>query len=81
MTEVFTKDFFLWGFFLNLGILLWWFGFYVFANDWLFNFHTKIFKISRESYDMIHYSGMAMYKIANFTFFLVPYIALCAKSS
>jgi hypothetical protein len=61
---------------INMGLLLWWLLFFVNAHDWMYKFHGKWFKISTETFDAIHYAGMAAFKIAIFLFNLVPYLAL-----
>ena len=63
-------------FLINMAILLWWFLFFVFAHDFVYKFHSKWFKLSVETFDAIHYAGMAMLKIFMFIFNLVPYLAL-----
>lgn len=61
---------------INMGLLLWWFLFFVLAHGWLFRFHGKWFNLSAERFDAIHYAGMACFKLSIFVFNLVPYIAL-----
>ena len=61
---------------INYMILLVWFGVLIVAHDWMYRLHTRWFTLSRETFDAIHYASMAMYKIANLVFFVVPYIAL-----
>lgn len=65
-----------WSAVLNLGILLWWFGFITFAHDWVYRMHTKFIKIPVEQFNVIHYAGMTFYKICIFSFFIVPYLVL-----
>jgi hypothetical protein len=65
-----------WSTLINIGLLLWWFLVIVFAHDWVYKMHSKWFNIPVEKFDAIHYSGMAIFKIAIFLFNLVPYIAL-----
>jgi len=62
--------------YINIGILMWWFLFLVFAHDFVYRFHTKWFKLSVEQFDAIHYSGIAFLKILIFVFNIVPYVAL-----
>lgn len=66
----------LWGIGLNYVVLLIWFGVFVIAHDWLYGFHGRWFRIPVESFDTMHYAGMAAYKIGILLFFLVPYLAL-----
>lgn len=61
---------------LNMGLLLYWFLFFRFAHDWLQRMHGRWFRLSIETFDSIHYVGMATFKIGIFMFNLVPYLAL-----
>jgi len=61
---------------INMGLLLWWFFAIVVLHDWVYRIHTKWFKLSVESFDTIHYAGIAFFKIAVFVFNIVPYFAL-----
>ena len=65
-----------WGIVINIAFLLWWFLFIVFAHDWVYKMHTKWFKISVETFDAIHYAGIAFYKILMFVLFIIPYIVI-----
>ena len=67
---------FLWCFVINMGILLWWFLFFILAHDFVYRIHSKWFKISMEKFDAIHYTTIAIFKIFIFACNLVPYIAL-----
>lgn len=70
------KDFFLYGFLINFAVLLLWWGFLVAFPDWIFKVHHKMIGITREQFNGTHYMGMAIFKLANFMFFGVPYICL-----
>ena len=61
---------------INLAILLLWFLAFFSAHETMFRMHSKWFKVSRETFDAIHYSCMAFYKICIIMFNLVPLIAL-----
>lgn len=61
---------------INMGVLLWWWLFFSLAHDWVYQLHTRWFRIEPESFDRIHYCGMAIFKLAIFMFNLVPYISL-----
>ncbi len=76
MTLEMIRQTFLWCFVINMGLLLWWCGFILFARDWVFRVHSKWFKISRERFDAIHYKGIMVFKIFIFACNLVPYLAL-----
>ncbi len=60
----------------NIGLLFVWGIMFLFAHDWMYKFHSKWFKMSTETFDTIHYCGMAVYKIGMLLFNLVPYLAL-----
>lgn len=74
------RSFLLWCFVLNMGLLLWWFLFLIFAHDFVYRMHTKWFPLSVERFDAIHYAAMTGYKITIFVFFLMPYVALTIVS-
>lgn len=61
---------------INIGLLLWWFVFIAFAHDWVYKMHSRWFNIPVEKFDVIHYAGIAFFKISIFLFNLVPYFAL-----
>ena len=65
-----------WSALINLGILLWWFLFITLAHDWTYRIHSRFYNIPMERFDSIHYAGMMFFKLANFMFFIVPYLAL-----
>ena len=65
-----------WSLVINWVALLWWLVFFILAHDWMYRFHVKWFKISVETFDTIHYAGMALFKVAIFLFILAPYLAL-----
>ncbi|TCB51239.1 DUF6868 family protein [Acinetobacter terrestris] len=61
---------------INYIILMIWFLAIIFARDWIKQVHGKWFNLSDETFDAIHYGGMAIYKIGILLFNLVPLIAL-----
>jgi hypothetical protein len=61
---------------INYGILLIWFAVFSIAHDWMFPLHSRWFRIPVETFNAIHYTGMAIYKIGIALFNLVPFIAL-----
>jgi hypothetical protein len=65
-----------WCIVINMGILLWWFLWFILAHDFIYRFHGKWFKLSEQQFDGIHYAGMAIYKIAIWLFAITPYLAL-----
>jgi hypothetical protein len=71
------KDFLLWVIAIAYAILFIWFLVFMLAKDLIRRFHGRWFRLSGESFDIIHYSGMAIFKIGIILFALVPYISLC----
>ena len=61
---------------INYGILIVWLAALALAHDWLYRLHTRWFRISVESFDTMHYMGMAIYKIGIILLNLVPLIAM-----
>ncbi|EAU53879.1 DUF6868 family protein [Mariprofundus ferrooxydans] len=61
---------------INMGLLLWWALFFIFAHDFVYRMHSRWFSIPSEKFDAIHYTGMAFYKICIFLFNIAPWIAL-----
>lgn len=76
MNTILLKDTLLWCVCLNYLILLIWVAAFVFAHGWMYRLHTRWFRLSEQSFDCIHYSGMAVYKIGIFLLNLVPLLAL-----
>lgn len=76
MTLETALAFLLWSALINYGILLMWFLMLHFAHDWLYQLHSRWFRLSVETFDAIHYGAMAIYKVAVVVLFLVPYVAL-----
>jgi hypothetical protein len=70
------KDFLLWCTCLNYALLLVWAGVFVFAHDWMYRLHGRWFKLSVETFDALHYAGLAIYKIGILLLNLVPLVAL-----
>ncbi|GAC1369267.1 MAG: hypothetical protein NVS3B3_02770 [Aquirhabdus sp.] len=61
---------------INYAVLFVWFLAYVFAHEWMRQIHGRWFRMTNEHFDMIHYSGMALYKVGILLLNLVPYLAL-----
>lgn len=70
------SEFLFWSAIINIGLLLWWVAFFIFAHDWIYGYHSKWFRLSVERFDSIHYAGMMLFKISIFVFNIVPYLAL-----
>jgi len=46
---------------INLCLLLVWFLVFALAHDWMYRLHGRWFQISVETFDAIHYTGMALF--------------------
>lgn len=60
----------------GMVLLIVWFAGFAAAGDWIYGVHTRWFQIPRQTFDAIHYIGMAATKITIILFFLVPWIAI-----
>ena len=76
MTVSMIRELLGWCCVINMGLLLWWFLIILLAHDCIYKIHGKWFKMSKETFDAIHYAGIAFFKISIFVFNIVPYIAL-----
>lgn len=76
MTAISLRDVLIWSLVFNYVILLVWFGALVFAHDWVYRLHTRWFRLSRETFDALHYGGMAVYKIGILLLNLAPLVAV-----
>lgn len=61
---------------INAGIFILWTVFLVFASDFVYRIQNKLFPIPRETYNVIIYSFLGLFKIVFLVFNVVPYIAL-----
>ena len=61
---------------INIGVLLWWAGFLMFAGDWVYRVHGKWFPMPRERFNGIHYTGMMYFKLFVLAVNIAPYLAL-----
>ena len=77
MTIETVRSFLGWCSVINMGLLLYWFLFIMFAQDCVYRVHSKWFKMPGDKVDTVHYAGMMYFKIAIFLFIIVPYFALC----
>ncbi len=77
MTQEIVRGFFGWCGLINLGILLYWFVFIAFATDWVYKMHIRWYKqpykVTKERFLEIHYTGMLYFKLIIFFFNIVPY--------
>ncbi|HRN62330.1 MAG TPA: hypothetical protein PK743_02675 [Luteimonas sp.] len=62
---------------VNYAVLLLWFVLFVFARGWMRRLHGRWFRFPDESFDALHYGGMAVYKVGILLFNLAPLVSLC----
>jgi len=65
-----------WCAFMNLCLLLVWFSAFTLAHEEMYCLHGRWFKLSVETFDAIHYTGMALFKIGIWLFNLTPWLVL-----
>lgn len=68
--------FFMWCTILNAVILIAWTIVFGFAPDFTYRMQTKFFPMPRETFNVVVYSALAMFRIFFVIFNLVPYVAL-----
>ncbi len=71
-----VTTFFMWCTILNAGLLVLSSLICVCAGDWAYRIHSKLFSISRETFNVAIYSFLGLYKVLLLVFSLIPYIAL-----
>ena len=68
--------FFMWCTIINASILVLWSGFSIFAPDWVYQSQRKWFPIPRETFDVVIYCFIGLFKVIFLVFNLAPYVAL-----
>ncbi len=69
------KELLLYSLVFNYAVLIIWSGVFILAHDWMYRLHCRWFKLSVETFDALHYAGMAVYKIGILLLNLAPLIA------
>jgi hypothetical protein len=68
--------FFMWCTILNGALLVLWVTTYLLAPDLVYRTQSKWFSMPRETFDVIFYSFLGLFKIMFLVFNVVPYAAL-----
>ena len=76
MTVEILRDVLAWCSVINLGLLLFWWLWFMLAHDFMYRFHGRWFKLSAEKFDAINYALIGFFKIGIILFNIVPYLAL-----
>lgn len=71
-----VRTFFLWCTIINAILLTGSSLVCIFASDSIYPIHSRLFKVSRESFNTMFYSFIGLYKILWMVFNLVPWLAL-----
>ena len=71
-----VKNFLLWCTIINGAMLIFSSIMCVFAGNWIYSMHSKLFGITRDTFNVVIYCFISIYKIFVIIFNLVPYIAL-----
>ena len=73
--EVLTR-LFMWCTIMNGVLLLLWTMIFIFAPELVYRTQSKWFPIPRETFNVVMYSFLGLFKIVFLVFNLVPYLAL-----
>jgi len=73
--QILTR-FFMWCTILNFGLLMLIFILCMLASDLIYKTHGKWFSISRETFNVVFYSSIGIYKIFLLFFNVVPWVVL-----
>jgi len=74
MNVEFARHFLLWSTIINYGVLVAWFLFFTLGHDTMRRVHARWFRIPEEQFDVLHYAGMAVFKIGILLFNLTPLV-------
>ena len=69
-------SFFLWCMILNGGLLLLSFLICAFAGGWVYRMHSAWYPMPRETFNVVMYSFLGIFKIMFWVFNAIPYVAL-----
>ena len=71
-----VRAFFMWCTILNGGLLILSSLILVFAGDFVYRIHSKWFPMPRETFNVVIYSFLGLFRIIILVFNVVPYVAL-----
>lgn len=71
-----VRAFFMWCTIVDAGLLVLSFLMLAFAGDWVYRMHGKWFPMSRETFNVVIYSYLGVFKILIIVLNLVPAIVL-----
>ena len=65
-----------WCFGMSMVVLFLWFGMLFVAHDLVFDFHSMLFEMSENQFDLMHYMLGGMLKVGALAFFLFPAVGI-----
>jgi hypothetical protein len=68
--------FFMWCTIINGALLVLWITMFILVPDFVYRTQSKWFPISRETFNVVIYSFLGLFKIVFLVFNVVPYVAL-----
>ena len=71
-----VREFLMWCTVLNVGMLIFTFLITAFGGDWVYKAHNKLYPMGRETFNVVIYAFMGVYKVLVIVFNLIPYLAL-----
>lgn len=71
-----VREFFMWCTIINCGLLILSAVILAVAGDWVYRKQGRWYKISRESFNVVIYCFVGLFKMFVLVFNLVPYVAL-----
>jgi len=75
-TNKYLEQALLWCAVANYGILILWYVLLRLPHGWMLKFLGSAIKTTQEDFDRINLAGIVFYKVANFMFFLIPFIVV-----
>jgi len=60
---------------MGFAFLLLWFVLVLAGGEMAYEFHGKLFDITKHEFELLNYFGMALLKLLVFVVFLIPYLA------
>ena len=70
------QSFFMWCTIINAVLLVLTGVIFTFAGDWVYRVQSKWYPISRDTFNVVIYSFIGLFKLFFLMFNLVPYVAL-----
>ena len=80
MTMESLTTFFMWCTILNGSIMIYWIAWCILAPNLVYKIQSKWFPMPRETFNVIIYSLLGLFKIFFMVFNVVPYLALVIMS-